>query len=622
MCGIAGIVGESPEGSIADALKSLHHRGPDDEGVYRNASRHVALIHKRLSIIDLSSLGHQPMSYDAGRYWITYNGEIYNYVELRDQLRVNGFTFISNSDTEVLLAGYACWKEGMLSRLRGMFAFGIWDEKEGSLFLARDRFGIKPLYYTQASGIFAFASEVQALRAIGMVRPIIDKQSLWDYLSFGAIPQPRTILADVRALLPGHSLTLRNSRLATRCFWDIEEATRGMRADLRKLSYEEAVLQLREHLEDATRFHLVSDVPVGAFLSGGIDSTAVVGLMSQLAQHPIKTYSIGFETEARQPDELKWARLAADRFGLDHHEVIISRSQIGEAFEGFMTSIDQPSSDGFNSYLVAEAARKGVKVALSGLGGDELFMGYPHFSYMSKAHFLAPDGIEGIRDAVSLVTRFVPGRWREGLRMIPSMPSERFERIRRMADESERREIANPRWVAQFNPLPLRDRYKQLMRKNLDIVTQLSYVELCGYLRDTLLRDSDVLSMAHSLEVRPVLLDHKLAEFVFSLPPSFKLAHGVGKRILIDALGPLLPRDILRRRKMGFELPLMYWMKSSLRERALDIFSSDTAAEVFSPHFTRGVLAQFEKGGTIGFRTWAYFVLLEYMRQNNLHLFH
>ena len=309
MCGIAGTIGVTDKNIFIAMNGAMAHRGPDDHGIYIDEQNRFGFAHRRLSIIDLSSAGHQPMSYLGGRYWIVYNGEIYNYKDIRADLEKKGCTFTSNTDTEVLLAAYAEWGRDCLKKLRGMFAFAIYDKQTSQTFLARDRFGIKPLYYSRQNGFFLFASEIKTLLASGLISKRVDYQAIWDYISIGCIPQPRTILQEVKALLPGHSMLLTsNGEIIINRYWDLwDYAPQSSHTVDSSIASEE----LRVKLEEATRLHMIADVPVGAFLSGGIDSTAVVGLMSQYVSHPIKTFSVGFESKYAKLNEFKWAKIVS-----------------------------------------------------------------------------------------------------------------------------------------------------------------------------------------------------------------------------------------------------------------------------------------------------------------------
>lgn len=609
MCGIAGIMGDNATISIGRMTKALAHRGPDGEGVYISPDQRVALGHTRLSIIDLSPKGHQPMSYD-GRYWIVFNGEIYNYTELRDELKALGYKFFTNTDTEVILVAYIQWGNYCLKRLRGMFAFAIWDSHFKRLFMARDRLGIKPLYYSQRQNVFAFASEVRALLKSGFVSSEIDRQSLWYYLSFGVIPQPHTIFSQIKALLPGYyaEFHFETQTLGMTRYWDIAEETAPLHQELATLTYEETQVILRQKLEEATRYHLVSDVPVAAFLSGGIDSTGIVGLMSCIVRCPIKTFSVGFESKYKHLDERRWAKIAAEKLGTEHTEVIITGNEVANSFDQLVSSFDQPSVDGTNTYFVSRAASKEVKVALSGLGADELFLGYYHFHRISRAANIFPNGIP--KGHLGSLIRFFPGRWRRELAALIASPMERLLFLRQLVDEEKLKQITKPEaWGCLEFPS-----FDMQSLGILDLLSQISYVEITGYLRNTLLRDADNMGMAHGLEIRPPYLDHVLAEFVFALPSSSKLQKQHYKKLLVDAINDILPKEIVQRPKMGFEMPLSEWMGTVLKERLLAAFDSDYARTIFMPQFLSDLRMRLSKRKTIPRYIWAYFVLLEYFR--------
>jgi asparagine synthase (glutamine-hydrolysing) len=617
MCGISGIVGRADESVVRAMIDAMRLRGPDDQGVFVDEPGRVCLGHRRLAIIDTSSAGHQPMSFE-GRYTIVFNGEIYNFRELRAELERKGCTFITQTDTEVILAAYVRWGDGCLRRLRGMFAFAVWDARKREMFLARDRFGIKPLYYACRGGIFAFASEIHALLATGVPERRVDPQALWYYLSVGSVVQPRTIVADVQSLPPGHFMLLRGSQQTIYRYWDIAENTLQLRHELEGISEERAVQELRHLLEEATRYHLIADVPVGAFLSGGVDSTAVVGLMARMASRPIQTYSIGFESQFEHLNELKWAQLAAKELHTDHTEVVITEREIASSLDRLIGAIDQPSVDGTNTFFVSEAARKGVTVAISGLGGDELFCGYSHFRPFARAAALAPAGTRTLGQILGKVGFALPRQLRGNLQLAAASPIDRYARVRLMMNEEMKRAAVADSFRDSFSPQALTYRYEPMLDRSLDAPTQVSYVELRGYLADTLLRDSDVMSMAHSLELRPVLLDHAFAEFAFALPGRLKLQKGRSKPLFVDAVRDVLPKAIVTRPKMGFELPLVAWLRTSLRARADDAFESPTARSIFSRTFLEQCDAELNGRQTTSNRLWAYFILIEYLRLHRL----
>ncbi len=566
------------------------------------------------------------MSYRGGRYWIVYNGEIYNFLPLRRELEALGHGFRSQSDTEVLVAAYVQWGETCVERLRGMFAFAILDRGDDvsirpTLCLARDRFGIKPLYYAMRDGVFVFASELKGLLASGLIARRVDRQAVWQYLALGSIPQPQTILAGVSALMPGHVMNVSLPlTVNTRRYWDIAENSARAFPEVKALSGDEARQTLRSMLEEATRYHLVSDVPVAAFLSGGIDSTAVVGLMSRASGHRIRTYSVGFESKSGQPDERDWARLAARCFDTDHNEVIVTGRTVADEYDNLVHAIDQPSLDGTNTYLVSRAAGASVKVALSGLGGDELFAGYPHFRALSGAARCDPHLERLGSTGRKRLLRTVPGRLLRNKQLLLLNPVDRYATLRSLGTDRERALMTTREFMPLANCIPLTDLYGQWLRPELDVVAQTSYVEVRGYLANTLLRDVDAVAMGNSLEVRPVLLDHVLAEFVFALPSALKLGHAENKPALVAAVRDLLPDAIVRRRKVGFELPLGEWLSGPLRERALSAFSSPIAAGMFAPEYRGRVARQLSALERPSIGVWANLMLIEWLAAHKLEL--
>lgn len=620
MCGISGTVGLADSSIISAMNREMYHRGPDDHGVFIDQERQVALGHRRLSIIDISKSGHQPMSYADGRFWITFNGEIYNYREIRLQLEAKGHHFVSNSDTEVLIAAYSQWGENCVDRFRGMFAFAIYDRDARSsedtlLFLARDRLGIKPLYYALKDKVFSFATEIKGLLASGQISRKIDRRAIWHYLSLGSIPQPQTILADVKMLMPGHFMKISGSReIKISRYWDIAESSQKEFPNTDRLTVVEAHSQLRGLLENATQLHLIADVSVGAFLSGGIDSTAVVGLMSRAARERIRTYSVGFTSQQHKSDERKWARIAAQRFETDHTEVIVSGEDIARQYDDIIHAIDQPSLDGTNTYIVSKAAGESVKVALSGLGGDELFAGYPHFKQFLDAsrwdqrlRWLGPVAKKNLLN--HLPRRIVPNR---SLLLLDRV--ERYVTLRNLCGNSQKSDLIRIGFLQPTEQDVLVEIYRPWLRSELDVVSETSYVEVQGYLVNTLLRDVDAMAMANSLEVRPVLLDHKLAEFVFALPSRLKLSQTMNKPTLVGALGDLLPDDLVHRAKMGFELPLLEWLSGPLQDRARSAFSSQVAKAIFSPRFLQQTTDNLRAKQCSSIAVWAYFNLLEWLQ--------
>ncbi len=581
MCGIAGFYGLTDLERLRAMVAAMRHRGPDDSGVWCDPAAGVALGNARLAIQDLSPAGHMPLT--DGQRWITYNGEVYNFLELRVELEKQGHLFRSGSDTEVILAAYRQWGTDCLEHLRGMFAFAIFDPAEGGrLFLARDHFGIKPLYWAKSQDAFVFASEIRAIVASGLVSPCLDRQAVWDYLSVGSVIPPRTILAGVHALLPGHAMLLSGrdpGQLHIWRWWNLADAAACIAVPD---TFEEASREVRRLLEEAIRLQRIADVPVGAFLSGGVDSSTIVGLMSAHVGQGLHTYSVAFDVASRNGDELPFAHVVARRFGTRHEEVVVTEQEVARQFDTIIDALDQPSIDGFNSYFVSQAARKGVTVALSGLGGDELFAGYPQFGHFLYASQRLPAGSELLKNTVSSVGRYLPGRWRLPLEFLAASPLERHGLVRRLFSEQEKYQLLNRDWLDGEELFPVERFYSGLLRDDLDPVAQVSYIEARGYMAHTLLRDVDVMSMAHSLEVRVPFLDHKLAEFVFALPAAWKWSDGRGKVILRHAVQDLLPEMAIARPKRGFDLPIGTWVRGVLRGRVEQVVTTKTACRLLS----------------------------------------
>jgi asparagine synthase (glutamine-hydrolysing) len=620
MCGIAGTVG-IPDPSIAPSMaNAMVHRGPDDQGTFWDPKTLIALAHRRLSIIDTSAAGHQPMSYQE-RYHIVFNGEIYNFAELREELKSLGHSFQSRSDTEVLLAAYSEWGEACLGRLCGMFAFAIYDRGGGfaqpSVFAARDRLGIKPFYYASVGGGLIFGSELKGLLASGMIDRRLDRQAIWDFLSTGSVMQPRTIFRQVSMLLPGHALRAKlNGEFSIWQYWDVITSSRANYQELGRFSLTDAAKALRMLLEKAIQRHLVSDVPIGAFLSGGIDSSLVVGLMSKITRLPIKTFSVGFEGPFASQDERDWARLAADTFKTSHTEVIVKINDIVHEIDGILKGIDQPSLDGANTYLVSKAASRAVKVCLSGLGGDELFAGYPHYrQFYNASRFEQVVKMLG-KTTLKTLTRILSSKAVDLVKLSLMSRPERYSSLRSLSFNGEKPIIVNPVFIEGFQPLELVEQLASWFLGDLEPITELTLFELKGYLSNTLLRDADAMSMANSIELRPVLLDHEIVEFALSLADHHRFGN-VNKPVLVKAVEDILPKSIIERKKMGFEMPLLAWLAGPLRERAMSVFEGDYARALFSEEFRKGSLSAVASGQTLRRLHWACFILCGWSEQNS-----
>lgn len=574
MCGIYGYVGEeaslaSPE-ALEKAIAALWHRGPDDRGTFREAlgGRVVGLAHTRLAIIDLSPGGHQPMATEDGRYTLIYNGEIYNHASLRGELSSLGERFHGSSDTEVLLKAYARWGKGCLERLRGMFAFAVWDRDEQRLFLARDRLGIKPLYYVERGRGLAFASEVRTLLATSAAAPRLSAPAVASYFAFGAVSAPGAILEGVRSLAPGHFLELdARGKLRLERYWELPlEPSPGA-------TFLDEVQQIQPILQDAVRLRLIADVPVGVFLSGGIDSSVLAALASLPGGAPVHTFTVTFD-EARY-SEAPFAAEVARLYRCNHQQVHLSAARAALEISGALAALDQPSSDGVNTWFVSKAARAaGLSVALSGLGGDELFAGYAFFRHFARsiAFFRRAGTLPAFLRArfgalTSLSAAPTTLRKLAALLLSSGKPDEIYAVFRAMFTEDERAHLLAPDYVqhAAHAGVSVPDHLLELVeRRTIDPINALSALELTNYIQNTLLRDSDVMSMAHALEVRVPLLDHVLVEKVLRVPGPLKLS-GAGNKPLLTAAVPGLPRNAIHRSKMGFTLPFDDWFRGPLR---------------------------------------------------------
>jgi asparagine synthase (glutamine-hydrolysing) len=576
MCGICGLVaGECERAPDREAVARMSgrlvHRGPDDDGLFCEGP--VALAARRLSIIDLAG-GHQPISSEDGSAVVVQNGEIYNYRELKRELEGRGHRFATDCDTEVLVHGYEEWDEGFVERLRGMFAIALWDKRRQRLLLARDRFGIKPLYYRHADGGLSFASELKAmLEQPGFSREI-DPQAVAAYLAFNSIPAPLTIFKQARKLPPGYLLSWEGGEVVLRRY-----ARPGPTSEVRSGSAEELAAELREVLDDSVRAHLVADVPVGVLLSGGVDSGGLAALASRQLDEPLRTFSIGFEEEGF--NELSRARLVAERYGTDHHELVL-RADAVELLPKLVEAFDEPFGDSsaLPTYLVSELAVSEVKVALSGEGGDELFGGY--YTYVAD---LLARRVGRLAALARPLAEALPSRTdRVGFdykakrfaRAAALPPLERHHGWKEIFSAQARAELAGP-GASAWDPLDLyRERYAETAAA--EPLARMQDVDLGIYLVDDLLVKTDRLSMAHSLELRVPFLDPKVAEFAFSLPTKLKVRGFAKKRLLRQALAPLLPREIVRGRKQGFSIPIAAWLRGPLEPFAREVLAPSAVA--------------------------------------------
>jgi asparagine synthase (glutamine-hydrolysing) len=603
MCGIAGIIHSDsshpvlPE-SIQKMCDTIAHRGPDDFGHY--VAGNVGIGMRRLSIIDLAT-GRQPITNEDGTIWVVFNGEIYNYRELRTELEPKGHKFRTTTDTEVLVHLFEELGENCVHRLRGMFAFAIWDARKRTLTLARDRLGIKPLYYCQDAEKLAFASEIKSLLAVEGFDRRIKLKALSEFFTFGYVPGPVTIYEDIYEIPPAHIGVWYDGNFHSKRYWDIK-----FDPDVNK-PIDFFVEGLLHHLKEAIGIHLMSEVPLGAFLSGGIDSSAIVALMAQASERKVKTFTAGFTAEQPGFDERPFARMVAESFGTDHTESLLN-PQIEEILPAIIRAFDEPFADSSTvpNYLICQAARKEVTVALSGLGGDELFAGYERYRgalladyYRRVPRVLRHRFIDRIIDARPKFRN--DGVWSDRFKRFMQGTdldlAERYQRYIAAYDDVEKTELFSGDLIHELdkrglNSTPLAMKETANGYNSLD---RMLFTDMHTYLPDDELRKMDRLSMWHSLEVRVPFLDHKFVEFVAKIPSGYKLKRWQKKHILIRALDGMLPKAILDRRKQGFSIPLNSWLRGPLRDlvhtylaepalREVGLFNSQAVARILNEH--------------------------------------
>ena len=563
MCGIAGILTvnqyqDALETIVRRMQTALQHRGPDDSGIYISTERQAALAHTRLAILDLSPAGHQPMSTPDGRYWITFNGEIYNFQQLRCHLISQGEQFHSQTDTEIILKLYQKFGSDCVEHLRGMFAFAIWDDLEKICFLARDPLGIKPLYYWQSGSTMIFASELKAILASGLPAINLSMEGLYAYLISGSVPEPYTLIEGIHCLAAGHWLYWQGDRLTKHRYWQINFTP----ATISPLEAQEKV---RSALVDSIQHHFISDVPVGIFLSGGIDSTTILALASQTQKEQLCTYSIAFEE--KQWNEGEIAKQIATVFGTKHTEYKLTASSAKQLLPKFIEAIDQPSIDGFNTFCVSRIAyQNGTKVVLSGIGGDELFGGYKSFQKIPQMVALGKklQAIPFLSTGIGMGlahwgTSPKIKRLGDFLQQIPSS-SAAYRSFRGIFSHTEACTI-----IHQYLPDKLLPNtfISNCQGQTCTLEDEVSFLELTCYMRNQLLRESDVMSMSWGLELRVPLVDRNLLEVVASIPSNIRLA--LGKQLLIAAV-PEVPEWVVNRPKRGFSFPFEEWMAGEWHE--------------------------------------------------------
>lgn len=604
MCGICGKINlnNAPieEALIRQMTSCLSHRGPDDEGIY--IKNNIGLGHRRLSVIDISYNAHQPMSNEDGTIWIVYNGEIYNFLKIREDLIKKGHTFCSKSDTETIIHLYEEYGTECLEYLRGMFAFALWDENKKFLFLARDRVGQKPLYYFFNGKHFVFASEIKAIIADDKISRKPDYTALHHYLTYQAVPWPLTAFQGIKKLPPAHYLVFKNGHINIKRYWKLTYLPKH------KLSEEDIKGELIERMKEAVKIRLISDVPLGAFLSGGVDSSAIVAMMTGMMDDPVKTFSIGFKAQAY--NELHYAKIVADRFNTEHTEFIVEPNAL-EVLPKIVWHYNEPFADSsaVPTYYVSELAREHVTVILNGDGGDENFAGYGRYvanEFSRKISKILPPPLTKI--ILPFIMMFPHG----------SDPNAFFWRLKRFFQEYPNSpEIRNGHWLCHFTSEMKTELYSEefleqfskidsfeiLLNKYKEaqadtFLDKTLYADVMGYLPDTLLVKVDVASMANSLEARSPFLDHVFMEFAAKIPSQLKLKGRRTKYILKEALKGILPDEILNRPKMGFGVPIDQWFRNELKEMVYDTLLSDTAVQrgYFRPKAVRNIIDEHVSG--------------------------
>jgi asparagine synthase (glutamine-hydrolysing) len=628
MCGIAGFVADAAHRTSLDQLRStanamghsLQHRGPDDHGVWIDSDAGVALVHRRLSIVDLSAAGHQPMHSADGRYVIVYNGEVYSHAAIRAEIEATGHRFRGHSDTEIILESIA--RVGMratVDRLIGMFALAVWDRKTRTLMLVRDRLGIKPIYWAKFSGLFMFGSELKALRQHPGWTPRIRPEAVATFLRHNYIPAPETIYEGVYKLEPGRMLTLRfDGKVQIEPFWDARQVALGGSRD--RLAEDDATLtnRLESLLIDAVRTRMIADVPLGAFLSGGIDSSTVVALMRAANSGPVKTFSIGFEQTGF--NEAPHAAAVAKHLGTEHTELTVTSQEALDVIPKLADMFDEPFADSSQipTYLVSAMTRKYVTVALSGDGGDELFSGYNRYQ-LTKRFWQALSLIPSpVRTALAgTFTSLRAERWDRLFEMLPHKmsPPQPGDKIHKLAsvlelsssDELYRRLISHwtPAQVVPTTPELHGILWDETVRKDFpNLLDRMQFLDLVTYLPDDILTKVDRASMAIALEARVPLLDHRVVELAWRLPHSAKIRGGTTKWLLRQVLYRHVPKQLVERPKMGFAVPLAEWLRGPLRDWAEALLSQRRLSE--TDFLNRDIIRRYWSEHLSGKRNWQY----------------
>ena len=625
MCGICGIVRRNDKFNIRQETLQrmndvIYHRGPDDEGFYTDNKAGLAM--RRLSIIDLAG-GHQPIQNEDGTIKIVFNGEIYNFQELRQKLEAAGHRFATNSDTEAIVHGYEEYGVEVVHHLRGMFGFAIWDTNEESLFLVRDRPGIKPMHYYLDDEKFLFGSEIKSILQCENVPREVNLDALDRFLTFEYVFSPETIFQNIHKLPPGHFLLLQKGKIRVEQYWD------NLPEVGQEQSEEYYAQHLAELLEESTKMRMISDVPLGALLSGGIDSSAIVGYMARNSERPVKTFSIGFEEQSY--NELEYARTVAKHFNTEHHELTIKPDAV-DLVDNLVNNLDEPFGDFsiFPTYLVSKMAREHVTVALSGDGGDELFAGYDTYiaDWVARAYQKLPSALR--KQAIPALVKQIPPspkkkglanrtkRFVEGTMLPPELMHTRWMIF---LQKQEKRKLYKGELLESFEQGDSHKYILEYFQRSASAETPLAqqgYVDIKSYMTDDILVKVDRMSMAPSLEARVPFLDHKVMEFAAKIPTRLKLKGLTTKYILKKAVNDLLPEKILVRGKEGFSIPIKNWLMNELRPLLLDTLSEErvTKRGYFQPAYVKQLVQEHLDGkDNHSHRLWA-LMMFEIWHQN------
>jgi asparagine synthase (glutamine-hydrolysing) len=623
MCGIVGLVAwksatqEKNQITCKKMTAALSHRGNDGEGFFCSTKQQAFLGHRRLSIFDTSSAGNQPMTTKDGRFTLVYNGEIYNFKELKEELAPYNITFTSSSDTEVLLYGYALFKENIFKKLRGMFAGALWDEKEKELIVFRDHLGIKPLFWWKDEKQFVCASELKAFKQHPDISLELNKNAVAEFFQFGSIHPPITIFKNVFSLKPGHFLKIKEQETSLHQFWSLNE----IKTEEHHESSATIKEQIKSSLRNSVAHHVLSDIPVGAFLSGGIDSSTIVALMKEQLSGSFDTFSLGFGKEGRYLDESAYAVQIAHFFGTRHHHILCSGEFFKEDLDLFVQHLDQPTTDGFNSFLISQSTKNRVSVALSGLGGDELFLGYKYHRNIAQLQQLqtsrfrpALSLLSASAQKIELIKRIINKTKLKGIEEFNTIDSsEGYFAARRLFNDKQL-------LFEDTKKIDPADHFKQineLFTHESDLLNAYSKAELAFYTAGTLLPDGDITGMAFTLEVRFPFLDIPLVTQMLSLPSSYKidLNSPTPKKLLHSILSDFIPERFFLQEKRGFEMPIGFWLKQHP-----ELYEPLRESTFLHQIRLKETIERFEKQPQNYLSLWAPLIFSKWLAHNNLTL--